>query len=384
MRGTPDETASVLETEAAAQGKDAPVEARRPVGGKALLRLAQLLDSAQPGAASETVVRAVGAEAVDAFRATAARFEGVGEVAGGSKPARSRARKTTTRKAASSALDMEQIGQLYLEVATNILGSPPTATGPQWRSLGPWTITNGQTYGTSRVNVSGRVAAIAVDPGNPAHVLMGAANGGVWESRDRGGSWAPRTDYAATLAVGAIAFDPSNPAIVYCGTGEGNWWSYLGAGVLRSTDGGTTWTTRCTAPFVGQGFYDLVVDPQNGNRLFAATTGGLYQSTNGGVTWTQRRAVTDVERRDHAAGRNGRSDPGRLPGRDLPLDQRRQHLDGCTTSWSPGVADEARRLDLPGQHRRGLRLGCGRAVCRGQPDADSLPLAARRPGHGRR
>src|SRR6185295_14423551 len=99
---------------------------------------------------------------------------------------------------------------------------PPTPTGPQWRSLGPWTIPNGQTYGSSRVNVSGRISAIAVAPNNPAHVLAGAANGGVWESFDRGASWAPRTDYAATTAVGAIAYDRQNPAVVYCGTGEGN------------------------------------------------------------------------------------------------------------------------------------------------------------------
>src|SRR5438445_225999 len=121
----------------------------------------------------------------------------------------------------------------------------------------------------------------AVDPSNRDHVLVGAANGGLWESHDRGASWTPCTDYASTLTVGAIVFDPSNPAIVYCGTGEGNWWAYLGAGVLRSTDGGTTWVTLCTAPFVGQGFYDLLVDPGNGQRLLAATTGGLYQSVNG-------------------------------------------------------------------------------------------------------
>jgi photosystem II stability/assembly factor-like uncharacterized protein len=141
------------------------------------------------------------------------------------------------------------------------------------------------------VNVSGRVAAIAVDPHNPAHVLCGAANGGIWESFDRGSSWAPRTDYQATTAVGAITFSPANPAIVYCGTGEGNWWSWLGVGILRSSDGGTSWSTLCTNPFVGQGFYDLHVDPANANHLIACTTNGLYNSTDGGVTWTQRRNV---------------------------------------------------------------------------------------------
>jgi photosystem II stability/assembly factor-like uncharacterized protein len=48
----------------------------------------------------------------------------------------------------------------------------------------------------------------------------------------------------------------------------------------------------CTAPFVGQGFFDLKVSPSDGNRLIAATTGGLYVSTDGGATWTRRRNLT--------------------------------------------------------------------------------------------
>lgn len=170
---------------------------------------------------------------------------------------------------------------------------PPTATGPQWRSLGPTTIPNGQTYGSSRVNVSGRIASVIVDPANPAHVLIGTANGGVWESFDRGTNWSPRSDYAATLSVGVLAFDPSNSSIVYCGTGEGNAWynAPLGEGILRSTDGGTTWSTLCTTPFVGQGFYDLVVDPADGQHLLAATTNGLFVSTDGGINWTKPRTI---------------------------------------------------------------------------------------------
>jgi photosystem II stability/assembly factor-like uncharacterized protein len=107
-------------------------------------------------------------------------------------------------------------------------------------------------------------------------VLCGSAAGGVWESFDRGGSWAPRTDFAATLTVGALAFDPVNPSIVYCGTGEGNAFWWFGAGVLRSTDGGTTWSTLCTIPFVGQGFFEIVVDRANTNHLIAATTAGVF------------------------------------------------------------------------------------------------------------
>jgi hypothetical protein len=198
----------------------------------------------------------------------------------------------TSASAGAAGVDTESLAYAYVRASAPTGVS--TGTGPQWRSLGPTTIPNGQTYGSSRVNVSGRIAAVAVDPHNPAHVLCGAAAGGVWESFDRGGSWAPRTDFAPTLAVGAIAFDPKTAGVVYCGTGEGNFYWNLGAGLLKSSDGGTTWTTLCTTPFVGQGFYDLKIDSANTQHLLSANTYGVYESINGGVNWTQRRSVVSA------------------------------------------------------------------------------------------
>ncbi|WP_375444466.1 WD40/YVTN/BNR-like repeat-containing protein [uncultured Fibrella sp.] len=181
----------------------------------------------------------------------------------------------------------------FTEEADFLVGapaSPPTGVGPQWRFVGPTHMTNGQTYGESRVAVAGRVSAIAIDPSNTNHLLCGSAGGGLWESFTRGASWVARTDYAPTLTIGAIAFTPGAPATVYCGTGEGNFYAWLGAGLMRSTNGGATWTMHATTPFVGQGFYDLVVDPANASHLLAATTNGLYESADAGLTWTVRRA----------------------------------------------------------------------------------------------
>ncbi|HET7504179.1 MAG TPA: hypothetical protein VFK02_24330, partial [Kofleriaceae bacterium] len=258
------------------QVKDGSTE--RVVGGRPLLRLLHVLE--QRGL-EDTAVAAIEAAVPEEARE---RFYARAEAMTAS-PVRRLARRAARAAVATEAEPM--IAQATLDVPP----PGPPGPGPQWRSLGPTTIPNGQTYGSLRVNVSGRISAIAVDPHNPAHVLCGAANGGVWESFDRGGSWAPRTDYAATTTVGAITFHPTNSAIAYCGTGEGNWWSWLGVGILRSLDGGASWSTLCTAPFVGQGFYDLRIDPANASRLLAATTSGLYLSTDGGVTWTNRRAV---------------------------------------------------------------------------------------------
>ena len=303
MQGSFDDTVQAFEgfLGAAAAAPRGGQERQRPPGGKALLRLLQLVESAGLSeVAEETLVAAVPEETRNEFRERMLQFRAAPPgAAGGAEVRRTqrRPRRTSgpsepageTRELRVDTASAASIAQEYMAVAEHL--GQPTPTGPQWRSLGPWTIPNGQTYGASRVNVSGRVSAVAIDPANAAHVLVGAAHGGVWESFDRGASWAPRTDYAATLTVGAIVFDPRNPTTVYCGTGEGNWWAYLGAGVLRSTNGGTTWSTLCTTPFVGQGFYELIVDPADGRHLLAGTTDGLYVSTDAGVTWTRRRTA---------------------------------------------------------------------------------------------
>lgn len=292
MRG-PDDEAGVA---AAPNRSETPTEEsaeppRKPPGGKALTRLMQLLESAGLTENAEAAVEAaVGPEQDDEYRQRSQQLT-ASPIGLATAPKRSSPRNTekdTPPSAEQGEVGVATAAANHMSAALRGRPSRPPSQ-PQWRSLGPWTILNGQTYGASRVNVSGRVAAIAVDPSDSAHVLCGAANGGVWESHDHGASWAPRTDFAATLAIGAIAFDPSNARSVYCGTGEGNWWWFLGAGVLHSTDGGTSWTQICATPFVGVGFYDLIVDPTNGSHLLAATTAGLFVSTDGGLNWTPRR-----------------------------------------------------------------------------------------------
>lgn len=170
--------------------------------------------------------------------------------------------------------------------------APGTSPGAQaWQSIGPSRIPNGQTYGTNRIDVSGRIACIGIDPSDATHVLIGAACGGIWESSDDGSTWLPRTDQMPSLAIGAIAFDPANAKRVYVGSGEGNFYSNLGAGVYKSVDGGSTWKVLASAPFVGLGFFQLVVDPNDSSILYAATTNGLFKSTNAGAAWTVKRAV---------------------------------------------------------------------------------------------
>ena len=161
-----------------------------------------------------------------------------------------------------------------LRVSKSRVTAVPTA---RWISIGPAPIVGGtpETTWTARPR-SGRVAAIAVDPSNKAHWLIGAAGGGVWETFDSGQSWAPRTDDQPVLTMGAIAFAPSTPKIVYAGTGEAVFSvdAYSGQGVLKSTDGGTTWThlTDTRSTFLNRAFSDLAVHPTNPDIVIAGVT----------------------------------------------------------------------------------------------------------------
>jgi hypothetical protein len=167
----------------------------------------------------------------------------------------------------------------------------PDPPGPAWRPLGPFAIPHGRTAGYgpgSRPRVAGRVAAVALDPSDPRHLLAGG--GGVWESRDSGRTWTPRADDQPTVVIGAVAFAPGDPSVAYAGTGQGEALAALGVGLLRSGDGGATWEPLVAAELLGAGFHDLLVDPGDAGRLLAATTTGLWASPDGGRGWERRLA----------------------------------------------------------------------------------------------
>jgi photosystem II stability/assembly factor-like uncharacterized protein len=180
----------------------------------------------------------------------------------------------------------------------------------QWIFMGPDSITNGQGLSASgecgapaRIRVTGRVTAIGF---GAQGMYVGSAAGGVWKSTDGGTSWIPLTDSQPSLAVGALAVLPGPPDTIYAGTGEGNNGcdNEYGQGILKSSDGGISWTQLGAATFDGLTFTRIAVEKSNPAVLYAATsfgfdngaagecfsvstaTAGLYKSSDAGLTWT--------------------------------------------------------------------------------------------------
>src|SRR5436190_19956677 len=91
-----------------------------------------------------------------------------------------------------------------------------------WYSIGPQPINTLDKDDNVKAQDIGRVVALAVDPSNSAHWLIGTAQGGIWETFNSGSTFSPRTDNQASMAVGALAFAPGNPSRVLAGTGEAN------------------------------------------------------------------------------------------------------------------------------------------------------------------
>jgi photosystem II stability/assembly factor-like uncharacterized protein len=155
-----------------------------------------------------------------------------------------------------------------------------------WVSLGP---TPGYYY--SYGNISSRIVTGVFHPTNPNIMYIGPANGGVWKTTDSGINWTPLTDDQPSMAMGALAIDQANPEVIYAGTGEATYSgaSYYGAGLLKSTNGGTTWQHITTGLPTNSYFSRITVRPGNSNQVLAAlgqSSRGIYRSTDAGMTWT--------------------------------------------------------------------------------------------------
>jgi hypothetical protein len=208
-------------------------------------------------------------------------------------------------------------------VAGRALSPLLSSLNAAWQPLGPNQI-DSIAYGS----VTGRVTAIAVDPADASGntVYLGTTGGGVWKSTNAAQpsasvTFTPLTDtlpvFSAnagssatpSLSIGAISIQSG---VVLAGTGDPNDASdsFYGSGILRSADGGLTWTliqesndgAADNHSFIGLGFAGFAWSTASPGTVVAAVSQaaegalvnapdktnsvmGLYYSTDSGNTW---------------------------------------------------------------------------------------------------
>ena len=142
-------------------------------------------------------------------------------------------------------------------------------------------------------NVAGRTRPILVDPDDPdmSTWFVGTAGGGLWWTQSRGYSWGYLTDNIPGLAVSAIGMAETDRNIMYIGTGEGfgNLDGAGGVGVFKSKDRGQSWEhLDATANDSRFRFVNrLVIDPTDENVVVVATNDAIMRTNDGGTTWTE-------------------------------------------------------------------------------------------------
>jgi len=231
----------------------------------------------------------------------------------------------------------------FFLVAVGAATAQSTSAGTAaWTAIGPAAVQT-SSYGL----VTGRVSALALDPSDTTgkRLYVGTTGGGVWLSTNANSSTAsnvtftPLTDTVGALSgatdpsisIGALAMDPEGSCasggagVILAGTGDPNnaMDSYYGAGILRSTDCGETWsliqqTADQRAYFYGEGFAGIAWSTETSGLVVAAvaqafegtqvnaetSTGtyygsyeGLYYSTDSGLNWTLA-TITDGSGKD--------------------------------------------------------------------------------------
>ncbi len=163
-----------------------------------------------------------------------------------------------------------------------------------WTHRGPWNV-GGRT----------RALALDISDASEQTILAGGVSGGMWRSTNGGTSWTRTTNASQLQSVTCIAQDTraGKTNIWYYGTGEfiGNSTSggdalFKGDGIFKSTNGGLSWSplastvsgTPQTFDVVTDFIYNIALDPSNATQdeVYAACYGAVLRSTDGGNTWS--------------------------------------------------------------------------------------------------
>ena len=160
--------------------------------------------------------------------------------------------------------------------------SSPTFEAFKLRNIGP-------------AFMSGRIADIVIVPDDPATWYVAVGSGGVWKTENAGTTWTSLFDGQGSYSTGALGFDPDHPDTIWVGTGEnhGGRHNGFGDGIYKSADGGKKWEKKGLE--ASEHISKIIIHPDDPDTLWVASQGplwsaggqrGVFKTTDGGESWT--------------------------------------------------------------------------------------------------
>lgn len=139
----------------------------------------------------------------------------------------------------------------------------------------------GRTWAVSK-RFSDRISKFYMDPFDSRMLYVGLRDAGIWKTTDGGGSW---TD----LTPGLKDVDSGHGLVVMIGDRTTRNFILIATryGLIRSTDGGATWSApSLPTPPGSVAIHSLAVNPKNASEIYYGTNSTFYRTTNGGVNWS--------------------------------------------------------------------------------------------------
>lgn len=169
-------------------------------------------------------------------------------------------------------------------------GATPPAGTPVWTSIGPTRANKTQNGIKLSVTDSGRLRNILPHPTDPNTLYVLSSSGGVWKTSNFESpypNWVPITDKVITTSGGALAMG-RNPDTLYFGTGDPfDGIPLVGGAMLRTTDGGASWSPFFALPGAGM-VLDVKVDTSGAQDVvLVGTDAGVFRSSDGGATYSK-------------------------------------------------------------------------------------------------
>jgi len=145
-----------------------------------------------------------------------------------------------------------------------------------------WSQGSGMLPGTGIIRYYYAITTLAVDPANPQTVYAGdtgmMTEGRVLKSTDGGATWTMAASGISSDHVTALAIDPGRPATVY---------AVVEDSLYVSGDAGASWTKTTGKMLVNSSEADVMTVMVTSDAVYAGTTAGVWKSRDGGVTWSQ-------------------------------------------------------------------------------------------------